>query len=78
MQIAITGVSSDQQLSPMVQDVEDEDEIEEVVCEEEVYTEPVVKEEIVEIDDEQPEMDILQMDSVDVKQEDDQPVVTLS
>lgn len=80
-----SGVSCDQQMSPMVQDMEDIEEveeevmedIEEVVVEEEVYTDPVIKEEVVEIDDDS-NLDVLQMDSVDVKQEANLPVVTLN
>lgn len=75
--LLFTGVSSDQQLSPMVQD-EDEEEIEEVIFEEEVYTDPDIKEEIIEIEDDKPDLDMMQMDGVYVKEEYDQPVVTLS
>lgn len=75
--LLLTGVSSDQQLSPMVQD-EDEEEIEEVIFEEEVYSGPDIKEEIIEIDDDKPDMDLLQMEGVYVKEEYNQPVVTLS
>lgn len=73
----LTGVSSDQQLSPMVQD-EDEEEIEEVIFEEEVYSGPDIKEEIIEIEDDKPDLDLMQMDDVYVKEEYNQPVVTLS
>lgn len=75
--LLLTGVSSDQQLSPMVQD-EDEEEIEEVIFEEEVYSGPDIKEEIIEIDDDKPDMDLFQMEGVYVKEEYNQPVVTLS
>ncbi|XP_046678226.1 cyclic AMP-responsive element-binding protein 3-like protein 2 [Homalodisca vitripennis] len=75
-----SGLSSDQQFSPMVQDVEDEDDLEEVIFEEEVYTESEIKEEVLEIEDvdDEPPMEVLKMDSVDVKHEDNQPVVTLN
>lgn len=75
------GVSSDQQLSPRVQDVEeddDDDDVEEVVFEEEVYTEPEIKQEVIEVEDDKPQVQTLRMDMVNVKQEKDQPVVTLS
>lgn len=75
--LLLTGVSSDQQLSPMVQD-EDEEEIEEVIFEEEVYSSPDIKEEIIEIEDDKPDLDLMQMDDVYVKEEYNQPVVTLS
>lgn len=75
--LLLTGVSSDQQLSPMVQD-EDEEEIEEVFFEEEVYSGPDIKEEIIEIEDDKPDLDLMQMDDVYVKEEYNQPVVTLS
>lgn len=75
--LLLTGVSSDQQLSPMVQD-EDEEEIEEVIFEEEVYSGPDIKEEIIEIEDDKPNLDLMQMDDVYVKEEYNQPVVTLS
>lgn len=75
--LLLTGVSSDQQLSPMVQD-EDEEEIEEVIFEEEVYSGPDIKEEIIEIEDDKPDLDLMQMDDVYVKEEYNQPVVTLS
>lgn len=75
--LPLTGVSSDQQLSPMVQD-EEEEEIEEVIFEEEVYSGPDIKEEIIEIEDDKPDLDLMQMDDVYVKEEYNQPVVTLS
>lgn len=75
--LLLAGVSSDQQLSPMVQD-EDEEEIEEVIFEEEVYSGPDIKEEIIEIEDDKPDLDLMQMDDVYVKEEYNQPVVTLS
>lgn len=75
--LLLTGVSSDQQLSPMVQD-EDEEEIEEVIFEEEVYSGPDIKEEIIEIEDDKPDLDLMQMDDVYIKEEYNQPVVTLS
>lgn len=75
--LLLTGVSSDQQLSPMVQD-EEEEEIEEVIFEEEVYSGPDIKEEIIEIEDDKPDLDLMQMDDVYVKEEYNQPVVTLS
>lgn len=66
-----SGLSSDQQLSPMVQDVE-EDDIEEVVVDDEVYSPPVVKEEIVEVDDEPTIIDVASII------EKTQPVITLN
>lgn len=72
------GVSSDQQLSPRVQDEEEDDDVEEVVFEEEVYTEPEIKQEIIEVEDEKPEVETLRMDTVNIKREKNQPVVTLS
>ncbi|XP_054286305.1 CREB-H transcription factor homolog let-607-like [Macrosteles quadrilineatus] len=72
-----SGVSCDQQMSPRVQDMDDVEEVEEVVIEEEVYTDPVIKEEVVEIDDDSNlEMPMETVD--DVKQEEDQHVITLN